>query len=116
MTTSANTKTATTNVTAKPVVKQEPKEERIRNVDDTAVWTVIGIENCPWTAKAIELLREHKESVKPVILNPEWQRRLIVQYQTKKSPSIFKGAAYFGSYAELENYYKCWFFSEREKF
>jgi|APGre2960657404_1045060.scaffolds.fasta_scaffold07148_6 hypothetical protein len=116
MTTSANTKTATTNVTAKPVVKQELKEERIRNVDDTAVWTVIGIENCPWTAKAIELLREHKESVKPVILNPEWQRRLIVQYQTKKSPSIFKGAAYFGSYAELENYYKCWFFSEREKF
>jgi hypothetical protein len=116
MTTNANTKAATTTVAAKPVVKQEIKEERLRNVDDDALWTIIGIEGCPWTEKAVNLFKEHKENFKHVLMNPEWQRRLIVQYNTKKSPAIFRGAAYFGSYGELENYYKCWFFSEREQF
>lgn len=111
----ANVKTTstTTKVSAVPKVV-EKKETRIRDTDNTVLWTVIGLPYCEWTDKAVELLKEHKEQVKLVKLNAEWQRRLIVEFNTRRSPAIFKGATYFGSYDALESYYKCNFFSDKE--
>lgn len=121
-----NTK-ANTTVTTKTVIEpktetkiQEPvqslPEQRLREVDNIAVWTVLGIEGCPWTEKAVALLKEHRENYKLVFINREWQRKLIVQYNCRRSPAIFRGVQYMGSYADLENYYKCWFFSDSELF
>lgn len=118
----ANIKTAETTVKTaqKPVsitiTPDPPKtpEHRMREVDNVAIWTVIGLKDCPWTAAAMALLKERKENCKLVFLNAEWQRKLIVQYNCRRSPAIFRGVQYIGSYADLENYYKCWFFSDSE--
>jgi glutaredoxin len=89
-------------------------EKRIRDTDDNAVWTVIGLKDCTWTKKALRLLEAHKEPHKHIIINTEWQRRLVVEFNCRRSPAIFKGARYFGSADVLENYYKCTFFSSNE--
>jgi len=111
----ANVKTASTTVktttTPKPVQKNET---RLRDTDNPVVWTVIGLVNCEWTKKAVDMLTEHKEQIKVINMNAEWQRRLIVEFGTRRSPAIFKGASYFGSYDALESYYKCNFFSDKE--
>lgn len=111
----ANVKATTTTTKTSTVSKVvEKKETRIRDTDNSVLWTVIGLADCEWTNKAVELLKEHKEQVKLVKLNAEWQRRLIVEFNTRRSPAVFKGATYFGSYDSLENYYKCNFFSDKE--
>jgi len=89
-------------------------EKRIRNTDDNAMWTVIGLKDCAWTKKALRLLESHKEPHKHIIMNAEWQRRLIVEFNCRRSPAIFKGARYFGGADSLESYYKCTFFSSNE--
>jgi glutaredoxin len=98
------------------VAPDQPKtpEHRLREVDNVAIWTVMGLPDCPWTEAAINILKEHKEKYKLVFINREWQRKLIVEYDCRRSPAIFKGTRYIGSYADLENYYKCWFFSDSE--
>jgi glutaredoxin len=110
----SNTKSTTSTIKATPVAKVEIEEKRLRDMDNPTLWTIIGLPNCSWTAKAVELLKEHKENVKVVHITPEWQRRLIVEFQCRRSPAIFKGPNYFGSYDALENYYKCNFFSDSE--
>jgi glutaredoxin len=112
----ANTSAITTVATTikEPVKTPETPDNRLRETDNVAIWTVMGLEGCPWTAKAVELLKSHKENYKIVFLNGEWQRKLVVQYNCRRSPAIFRGVQYLGSYADLENYYKCWFFSDSE--
>jgi glutaredoxin len=113
--TTANTKAVANTVktvsTSKPI---EKKETRLRDTDNTVIWTVIGLQDCEWTAKTLELLKEHKEQVKLILLNSEWQRRLVVEFNCRRSPAIFKGPTYFGSYDAIEAYYKCNFFSDQE--
>jgi glutaredoxin len=109
--TTANTKTTST-TTKVETISVDPK--RLRDTDNAAVWTVIGLKNCPWTLKAVELLKEHGEEVKHLVMTKEWHRRLLIEFNCKRSPAVFKGAQYFGSYTEIENYYKCWFFSDNE--
>ena len=110
--TTANTKTTTSVV--KAPVKQEIDEKRLRDTDNPGVWTIIGLQDCNWTKQTVDLLNQHKENVKLVHMTPEWQRRLIVEFNCRRSPAIFKGATYFGSYDALEAYYKCNFFSDHE--
>lgn len=112
--TTANTKITT--ATAKPtgVVEKLINEKRLRDTDNTVMWTVVGLPDCEWAQKSINLLSAHKEQVKLIIMNAEWQRRLVVEFGTRRSPAIFKGATYFGSHDALENYYKCNFFSDHE--
>lgn len=119
--TTANTKTITSTITGVKATtsttmtaKIEIPEKRLRDMDNPTIWTVIGLPNCYWTSETVELLKEHKESVKLVHMTPEWQRRLIVEFMCRRSPAIFKGPTYFGSYDALENYYKCNFFSDSE--
>ena len=111
----ANVKSSTATAKASRITKPEEKKEiRLRDTDNSATWTVIGLTDCEWSKKAVDLLKNHKEQVKTVELNAQWQRRLIVEFNTRRSPAIFKGAVYFGSYDALESYYKCNFFSDKE--
>lgn len=96
--------------------KVEKPETRIRDTDSKNAWTVIAIDDCEWCDKTIKLLEEHKETFRVNKLNHEWFRRLVVEYEVRRLPAIFLGNAYFGSYAELENYYKCSFVSSKEVF
>jgi glutaredoxin len=100
----------------KPATKVEKPEHRIRDTDNKNAWTVITIEDCEWCDKTIRLLEEHKENFKTVKLTHEWFRRLVVEYEVRRLPAVFLGNAYFGSYSELENYYKCSFVSSKEVF
>jgi glutaredoxin len=110
----------TTKPLGKTIPKQETKTElspyRMRDTDNNNAWTVIIIDDCEWCAKAVNLLEAHGENFKTAKLNHEWFRRLVVEYEVRKIPAIFLGNAYFGSYAELENYYKCSFVSSKEVF
>lgn len=117
MTIKANTEIKTATV-SKATTTETPTtpDNRLKDVDNNYIWTVIGVPNCPWTAKAIQLLQEHKENYKVITMTPEWQRRVIVEHNTRRSPAIFKNHAYIGSYDSLENYYKCSFFSDSESF
>lgn len=99
-----------------PAAKVEKPEHRIRDTDSKNVWTVITIEDCEWCDKAVHLLEEHKENFKTVKLSHEWFRRLVVEYEVRRLPALFIGNAYFGSYSDLENYYKCSFVSSKEVF
>lgn len=110
----ANTKTATTTARAAPATATKVDPIRLKDTNNPAVWTVIGLKDCPWTKKALSLLEEHTEEFKQLPMTREWHRRLIVEYNCHKSPAVFRGAQYFGSYADLENHYKCWFFTDNE--
>lgn len=112
--TTANTKVTANTINNSKVVKEEINETRLRDTDNPVLWTVIGLPDCEWTKKTVSLLQTHKEQVKLVVMNAEWQRRLVVEFGTRRSPAIFKGSVYFGSYDALENYYKCNFFSDHE--
>lgn len=116
MNTKANVTTAAATAVAAPTKPSTPTlpEKRLREVDNVAIWTVLGLKDCPWTEKAVALLKEHNENCKHVPITREWQRKLIVEYNCRRSPAIFRGVQYIGSYADLENYYKCWFFSDSE--
>lgn len=107
--------TARTTATAKKTETKTAPDNRLKDVDSELLWTVVGLPDCEWTSKAISLLKAHKETYKRVDLNMEWQRRLVVEFNTRKSPAIFRGASFFGSYADLENHYKATFFSAHEK-
>lgn len=109
----------TNNVEQKTTVAKTPVQKpitRIKDTDHNFTWTVIGLENCEWTTKAIKLLETHSEIVKFIPLTPDWQRRIIVEQNTRRLPAIFKNHAFIGGYDALENYYKCSFFSDSESF
>ena len=89
---------------------------RIRDTTSNFIWTVIGLSDCEWSKKAIEALSSRGEQYKYIELNAEWQRKLVVEYNTRRVPAIFKGAAYIGSYDTLENYYKASFIADSERF
>lgn len=119
----SNTKPAVASATAKPAVpaattktEKSVNPARIRDTTSDYLWTVIGLKECPWSEKAVALLKEHDERVKYLELNTEWHRRLIVEVGTRRIPAIFKGAGYFGSYSDLQNYYMCSFVADVEKF
>lgn len=113
--TTANNKVTKNTASAETVVKTKP-ETRIRDTDANNVWTIITIKDCEWCAKTIDLLKEHKETYKQVNMTHEWFRRLVVDYNIRRLPAIFLGNAYFGSYSELDAYYKCSFVSSKEVF
>lgn len=113
------TKTTTQKTTAeKPATVSDVQINplRVRDTTSNFLWTVVGMEDCPWTKKTVALLKEHGEQVKYVELNAEWQRRLVVEYATRRVPAIFRGNGYFGSYDVLDNYYRCSFISDSERF
>ena len=62
------------------------------------------------------MLKEHGESVKFIAINREWQRRLLVEQNTRRVPGIFKGGQFIGSYDAVEAYYKASFITETETF
>lgn len=115
MTANTETKSTTAKTDTKTVAVEKPLN-RIKDTDHNYTWTVIGLTDCEWTTKAINLLKAHKETVKFIPLTPEWQRRVIVEQNTRRLPAIFKNHAFFGGYDALENYYKCSFFSDSESF
>ena len=96
--------------------KKESNPLRLRDTTSNYLWTVIGIHDCEWTKRALELLKERGEQVKYIELNAEWQRRLVVEYSTRRVPAVFRGSTYIGSYDVLENYYKCSFIADSERF
>ena len=110
--------TANTKITASAVKAIEPKKEvnekRLRDTDNPTLWTVVGLPDCEWTKKTVETLQSRNEQVKLININAEWQRRLVVEFGCRRSPAVFKGPTYFGSYDAVENYYKCNFFSDHE--
>lgn len=107
-------------VQPKSVASAEPVKEinplRLRDTTSNFLWTVIGIKDCEWTQKAVKLLEARGEQFKYVELNAEWQRRLVVEYNTRRIPAVFKGSGFFGGYDVLENYYKCSFIADSERF
>jgi glutaredoxin len=107
---SSTAMTTTTKIETKP----EINEKRLRDTDNTVLWTIVALKDCEWTKKTTDLLTSKKEQFKLVYINAEWQRRLVVEFNCRRSPAIFKGPTYFGSYDALENYYKCSFFSDHE--
>lgn len=112
-------KTTVQKTTAAPVaaeLKKEINSLRLRDTTANYLWTVVGMSDCPWTQKAMELLKEHGEQVKYIELNGEWQRRIVVEYSTRRVPAIFRGNLYIGSYDVLENYYKTSFIADSERF
>jgi glutaredoxin len=115
--TTANTKTSSsTAMTITPKIEPKPEinETRLRDTDNAVLWTIVGLKDCEWTKKTTDLLTSKKEQFKLIYINAEWQRRLVVEFGCRRSPAIFKGPTYFGSYDALENYYKCSFFSDHE--
>lgn len=97
--------------------KQDKREEkRIRDTDDTRVWTVIGIPGCPWLEKTKALLDEVGQPYVVNNINAMWQRRLLLDYHTKRTPAIFAGSQLLGSYTDIVNYFSCSFFSDKELF
>jgi glutaredoxin len=112
--TTANTKITANTINNSKVVKEEINEKRLRDTDNPVLWTIIALKDCEWAKKTTDLLTSKKEQFKLVHINAEWQRRLIVEFNCRRSPAIFKGSTYFGSYDALENYYKCNFFSDHE--
>jgi glutaredoxin len=114
--TTSNTKVVTKTVASATAPSTNPiNPVRLRNTDEEVLWSVLGLKDCPWTEKALALLKEHQEDTKHILITPEWQRRLIVEHRCRRSPAIFKGAQYFGSYSDVEKYYQASFFSERER-
>jgi hypothetical protein len=113
---SINTKPIAEPIAAKPIAAKPVNPLRIRDTTSNHLWTVIGIEGCEWTAKALKLLRDRGENTKYIELNAEWQRRLVVEYSTRRIPAVFRGSGYFGSYDVLENYYKSSFIADSERF
>ena len=101
---------------SKAVQIEKPNPLRVRDTTANSLWTVIGIRVCPWSTKAVELLKEHNENYKYVELNAEWQRRLTVEYSTRRIPAVFKGSALVGSFDFLDSYYKCSFIADSERF
>jgi glutaredoxin len=112
--TTANTKITANTINNSKIVKEEINEKRLRDTDNPVLWTIIALKDCEWTKKTTDLLTSKKEQFKLVHINAEWQRRLVVEFNCRRSPAIFKGSTYFGSYDALENYYKCSFFSDHE--
>lgn len=108
---------AKTTVAAKAVTTKETvNPNRIRDTQLEVLWTVIGLEDCAWSKAAVTLLKDHEEHHKYMNLSPEWHRRLVVEFNTRRLPAIFRGPSYFGSYSDLENYYKCSFIRDDERF
>lgn len=89
---------------------------RLRDTTSNYLWTIIGLSDCEWTTRAVELLKERGENYKYIELNSEWQRRLVVEHNTRRIPAIFRGAGYIGSYDVIENYYKASFIADSERF
>lgn len=114
-TTKVETKTVPKTINKPAPVKKVP-EQRLRDTDANNAWTVVVLEDCEWCNKAVELLKQHNETYAVKLLNNEWFRRLAVENEIRQVPAIFKGNAYFGNYAALENYYKGSFISVREQF
>ncbi len=114
MTIKANATISTTTATTS-AVKEIPLK-RLKDTDSNITWTVIGLPDCPWTEKALNDLKAHKENIKFIPLTPEWQRRIIVEQNTRRLPAIFRNHAFFGGYDALESYYKASFFSDSESF
>lgn len=107
----------------KPEVKQpeltkepEVNEARIRNIDANYSWAIIGMKDCEYTKKAVELLKSRNEKFLYQEINTEWQIKLTVNYGVNRLPAIFRGSTYFGGLPELENYYRASFFSSMETF
>ena len=106
-----------TDITATTIPTKTVKPlKRIKDTDRNFTWTVIGLQDCEWTTKALKLLENRQETIKFIPLTPEWQRRIIVEQNTRRLPAIFKNHAFFGGYDALEAYYKCSFFSDSESF
>jgi glutaredoxin len=103
-------------ITQVAAVQKEKNPLRLRDTTGNFLWTVVGLKDCEWSSKTVQLLRDHGEQVKYIELNAEWQRRLVVEYNTRRIPAIFKGSGYFGSYDVLESYYQCSFISDSERF
>ena len=113
-----NTPKAATPATTPAVTKVEKvmDPKRLRDTVSPTIWSVVGLESCPWTEKAIELLKSRGDSYKFIPLNVEWQRRLLVEQGTRRIPGIFKGPSFIGGFDALENYYKCSFITDTESF
>lgn len=97
-------------------VEKHTNPLRIRDTTANYVWTVVGLHDCEWTKKTMELFKEHGEQVKYIELNSEWQRRIVVDYSTRRIPAVFRGNMYMGSYDVMENYYKASFIADIERF
>lgn len=102
--------------TTSAAVKKEVNPLRLRDTTANYLWTVVGMSDCEWTQKAMQLLKDHGEQVKYIELNGEWQRRIVVEYSTRRIPAVFRGNLYIGSYDVLENYYKASFIADSERF
>lgn len=96
---------------------QELKEYHKRDTINSGrgVWThweLYTQENCYWTEQALELLKKHGE--KSVVVRPV-DRNFYQQHASKGrnyTPLIFKNGSVFGSYGELESYYKKTFYGD----
>jgi glutaredoxin len=111
---STTTKTNDTTNKVEDPIKVNPL--RLRDTTSNHLWTVIGLSDCEWTNKAVELLKERGERYKYVELNAEWQRRLVIEHNTRRIPAVFRGSGYFGSFEVLEGYYKASFIADSERF
>lgn len=89
---------------------------RQKDIDDDRIWLVIGLENCPWTAKTKKLLDDVGQSYQYININAAWHRKLLLDYSTKRLPAVFAGRHLIGSYAEVNNYFMCSFVSDKELF
>lgn len=115
VTSSASTVKMGTEITLVPEGKViDPK--RLRDTMSETLWTVVGLEDCQWTKKTIDLLQAHGEKYRFVPINMEWQRRLLVEFGTRRVPAIFQNHKLLGSFDVLEAYYKCSFITETEGF
>jgi len=93
-----------------------PQEKRIRDTDSNYSWTVIGMSDCQFTKEAVQILKDHKERYKYIPINMDWQRKLAINYNTKRLPAVFQGTDYIGCISELRSYFDATFFSEAEEF
>jgi glutaredoxin len=108
--------TANTTVNATKVIKEPVNKFRIKDNFENYLWTVIGLDDCEWTKKALAILKEHDERIKYIPLNEEWRRRLVVEFGTRQVPAVFRNAKYLGNYSVLESYYSGSFLDDSERF
>lgn len=111
----ANTVSSNLSITTKDEPTKQA-DKRLRDTDADIFWTVVQIPGCPYATQAVELLESRGEKYKVVNMDTFWQRKLIVDVGTKRTPAIYKFSNYFGGLYELQAYYAATFFTDSEQF
>jgi hypothetical protein len=118
-TTASPTANTASKTTTTLVAKKEEKpvnKYRLKDHHADYLWTIIGLDDCPWTQKALALLKEHDANVNYVKLNRQWHARMGGEFNTRQIPLVLRGPHYIGNYSTIVSYFSGSFVHESERF